>query len=192
MTTGDMTEEMAGWGSLLSYYRDITHSQHTLRYFGRTTNKGVKWSNLWYVYLIATWSPWLSFASMQASWWRHMPPLIPAKTTTRFWCPNSKTIRWWFWDPNHQTPLEKHICYASTISTHVIVVLDRPITKSSSAFAWLGQHGLLRMYSCLLMSSSVSHPRSAFRPSWSLGPSLTSIMTEPPELYSPRVPTIVF
>jgi len=53
------------------------------------------------------------------------------------------------------TNLEKCICYASsTISTHVTVVPGRSITKSSSAYAWLGQppswlrqHG---SYSCAL------------------------------------------
>jgi hypothetical protein len=91
---------------------------------------------------------------------------------------------WWFWGPNRQTPLEKCIYYASsTISTSVTVVLDCPITKSSSAFAWLGQppswlgqHGLLHLYSCLLMSPSTRHLWSVFRPSWSLRWSLMSVL----------------
>jgi len=81
--------------------------------------------------------------------------------------------------------LEKCIRYASsTIFTHVTVILDYTTTKSSSTSArlgqpssWLGPHGLLlRMYSCLLMSPSVSHPRSVFHPSWFLGPSITSVL----------------
>jgi hypothetical protein len=64
--------------------------------------------------------------------------------------------------PKPQNPLEKHNRYASsTISTRVTIVFDRPVTKSSSAFAWLGQPLSWLSQQCLLlcMSSSLLQKR---------------------------------
>jgi hypothetical protein len=60
--------------------------------------------------------------------------------------------------PKLPNRVEKRIhCGSSTILTCVIVVHDCPITKASCASAWHGQHSLLLMCSCWLMSPSVSH-----------------------------------
>ena len=88
------------------------------------------------------------------------------RTPTGFWGLNPKTVQAVVLRPKPSNRSEKRICYASSaLSTRVTVVLDRPITKSSSVSAWLGQppswlgqHGqLLLMCSCLLMPLSVSH-----------------------------------
>jgi hypothetical protein len=133
---------------------------------------------------MATISSRLCFASTQASWWCHVTPLIPTETPTRFWGVNPKTVHQWFWSPNHQTPREVYpLCFLYDLE-RVTIVLDRTITKSSNASAWLGQplswlgrHGLLlHMYSCSSMPPSLSDPWSDFWPSWPLSPSLRSIL----------------
>jgi hypothetical protein len=84
--------------------------------------------------------------------------------------------------PKPPNRLEKCIRYvSSTILTHVTVILDHPIIKSSCAFvwlgqlsSWLGQHGILfLMYSCLLMSPSVSSTNG--QSSGHLGPSVRAL-----------------
>jgi len=82
----------------------------------------------------------ICFTLMQASRWHHVHLPVPTGTPTRFWGPNPKTsdppvvLR-----PKLPNYLEERVRYtSSTISTCVAVVLDRPITKSTCASAWLG------------------------------------------------------
>jgi hypothetical protein len=56
------------------------------------------------------------------------------------------------------------------------VLLRLCLTCSTTVFTWSTRSTPPHMYSCLLMSQSVSHPRSVFLPSWSLDPSLASII----------------
>jgi hypothetical protein len=124
----------------------------------------------------------LCFASKQASRWCHMPPPAPIRTPTRFWVLNPKNCPPVILRPKPPNHLEKCIRYvSSTILTHVTVILDHQIIKSSCVFvwlgqlsSWLGQHGLLLlMYSCLLMSPNVLATNG--QSSGHLGPSVQAL-----------------
>jgi hypothetical protein len=117
--------------------------------FAKPLNLGVTWSNLRSKHPMPTSSSPLCFASMQALRWRHLPPPVSHWNFNQVLRRKPENHPAGDWN-NKQNRLEKHIRYASSmILTHVTVILDHPITKSSCTS---GQYGLLRMYSCLSMS----------------------------------------
>jgi hypothetical protein len=108
----------------------------------------------------------LCFASTQASDDATCLLAFPSELQLGFEAQTWETVLLVVLRPKPPNLVEKRIRYASSmISTRVTVILDRSITKFSSASAWLGQapswlsqHSLLLyVYSCLSMSSSVSY-----------------------------------
>jgi len=113
------------------------------------------------------------------------PKSILIKLHPRFWGPNPKPSTSGFEAWTTKPSWRSVFAMPSPLSRHVSSsVLDRPITKSSCASAWLGQpfswlgqqDTLLHMYTCLLMSPSVNHPWSVFWPPWSLCLSFMSVL----------------
>jgi hypothetical protein len=111
----------------------------------------------------------LSFASTRVSRGCLMPPQCPSWTPSGVWGPNQRNHLLVSLRPKSPNPLKNHISYAYfTISTWVTIRSLSPLAHPFQPSSWLVQHDiLLHIYICLWKSSSVNHPQSISRPSWS-------------------------